>query len=323
MASTVRQKVFKTEIEEVAKLITSYHNVCLVGVRKIGTGTIIREVRDTAKKFFDIIIFDDGFLAFEDILTQIEKSSPKSKILIVIPHLSEKNDQFRENLQILLKNTTRKVSLLSAIDIRDFLALEKNFRVSIKPVRNIIKVKTRNLEQTKYILSEYLEDSDIEKIATDAFNISGGVPGLVKSCAQMYLKEGIIDVNKMLTDPIHSIILKDISQDFQILDYRQRSELGLTTNTTHKPNSIAIEMYLDNETNTNLNILDAVYRELKNNINNLVSNDQIDLIIERHGTFSLWNRYKIIERIRKQIPKNYSLKTLKAKGYILYVKKEL
>lgn len=307
-----KTKPFGQEIEKYSELIIKNHHLAVTGVAKIGIRRVFDLLIERLKEEFEIILVDESFDFgnFREIKVKFDKP-----ILLVVYDFSSSTSEFKHNFQKILLGQRSNLHTLIAIDTPIFLELEKTFDLTTKPITNIEILKPRKLSDIDSFMDDF-EDSDIpKKIYETIFKLAGGIPGLMKRCVNVYNAKHRLTIDDMLNDYATILNLQAIAQEMGRLSNKQKIEFGLVDKGIIK--SQLLRKYLEIDSEDVKNTTEELLQLFLKNENRFISIEDIDSLISEKGTFSLWNRYKQIERVRGKLPSKYTLKSIRGRGYQL------
>jgi hypothetical protein len=315
--SIYREIASKREIEEFAPILQKTGNLALVGMHGCGIRTISRYVAKNIYDNYSLVFEDDNFTFDLEILAQ-KIDTVEGNILIVLPTYYQKDENFKQKFQKLLEGYTgKKISTLIAINIEEYLSLKDSFIFSIKPITSVGIIKPRTKEEIFEILKEY-DDLDIPlKQKELIYELSGGNPALMKRCCVAFITDKLISETNLLKDETTLIILSKLAKEYESLNLEQRVQFGFTSNTGKLKSKLLNDYFEQNMSDSSESLVDKIVKIFTKSKGNLISIEEIDSLLSAEGSFSLWNRYKVIERVREKLPAKYKLENIRNKGYRL------
>ncbi|MCA9381021.1 hypothetical protein KC678_02045 [Candidatus Dojkabacteria bacterium] len=306
-----RKIAFQKEILEYKDLVLKNLHLCVAGITKVGVRNIINLLEDELKDQFDFIYNDDG--RDQSLFELLDSLQPANKtVLILSSNFSERDLEFKKNFQkVLLKKWPFKLSSVIGIDIKTYKNLESEFAITIKPITTLKILKPRTLSQLEYLIRE--KDQSLKKYAKEIFLLTDGIPGLMKRWINVFSELGEATSSNLNNNYATKLVLNKLEQEFNLLTSEERKLFGLV-NEQGKINSILLENYIQDDS---LNIIDELKQYFIDKKGMIISHDEIDDLISKDKEFSLWNRYKVIERVKKSLNGKYKIKSVHGRGYVL------
>jgi len=314
MLSDKRLKVFTTDIEKYKKLLLQTKHLAITGVTGVGSRNIVRLLNQELIKTFETTIYDDGFITIQNIRDTISNNSRKT--LICIPNFSQKDNQFKLDFQTLLLGANRDTHTIISIDLSDYMNYLSAFKISKKPISIIQIQKPRNKEETFNLIQEYCTLEIAKRVIDQIFDLSGGIASLMKASINFYQINTNLDEEKLMKAPNISITLNTLFKEFTSLSQNEQIEFGLTNNKGEVISTLLGE-FISLNSNNRESLVDKLHKLLLKNKDQVLSIDMVDEFIAENGEFSLWNRYKLIERVRAILSSEHKLTTIRNKGYKL------
>lgn len=310
--SDLRITAYQKDFDHYKQLLDKNHNLALVGISKMGVRSIVQFFCKEIQNQYDYIIIDNGLVNnFLELATRIPSNT--TKVLIAIPNYSDQKVYFKTQLQqYLLNKYNFKIDTIVGIDIHDYLNPEKEFKFSTKLINSIEIVQPRNQEETQLLIKDHSKAIP-KKIYKTIYNLSGGIPGLIKRCCNVYASHNKLTNELILQDPATSVNLHSIQQDFNVLNETQRNDFGLTD----KQGNILSHLLRHVYSNDHESLVITLTNFFKKREGILITHDVIDDLIGKKDSFSLWNKYKLIERVKKTLDNKFQLKNIHGKGYLL------
>jgi len=314
--SIYRRYACQKEIEEFGPILQRSGNLALTGLYSIGMRTIASYIGLSVKNAYKLVIEDEFALDVKTIKKKIQDTN--GSILIILPTYSQKDEAFKKDFQKFLQDYTgKRITTLIAISLEEYLSLDKSFQYSTKPITTIGIIKPRVRNEIFEIIKEFdfLNFSIKQKNAI--YKISGGIPGLMKRCCINYVTNKSLSIQSLLKDETTRLILANLSKEYKLLDQQQRLAFGLIDEKGNIRSKL-LEEYIRLESNSSsINLVEKITKIFLNSKGVLVSNEKLDALLAEQNTFSLWNRYKVIERVKAKLPKNNKLVNVRGKGYKL------
>lgn len=304
--------VFKQEVEKYTDLIIKNKHLSITGISKVGIRRVFDLIINELSEKFEILILEEDF-DFNNV--KALKNVSKRPLLLIVYDFSSTTAEFRDAFQKILLGQRSNLHTLISINISIYLSLDKAFNLTTKPITNIEILKPRKLSDMNHFMKEF-EDSNIpKKMYGNIFKLAGGIPGLMKRCINIYNSKNRLTIEDLLNDNATKLNLQKITQEMHMLTSEQKNNFGLTD----KDNIISrlLSRYLQIDPNITKNVTEELMYLFMKNENRFVSTEDIDSLINEKATFSLWNRYKQIERVRKKLPSKYKLESIRGKGYQL------
>lgn len=316
-------------VQNVRKILTAVRNkesICLTGIPKVGINRIIDSVVNTlGEESFEVIYDIDHTLTLDKIRQKLNKRNKSKQILLVLPFLQSENNEFLVELSGILQRLDKnKITVLSHISLMQYLSLKQNLKNQTKLYSLIDIIKPLSPKQTEQmVLAQFSEQIKNKKIIGRIFNLSGGIAGLVKRLCNYFLYYGNLDDTETIAKyiPIHEN-LSEIIDEIKILPVNILREFGVLDDKGSYISQL-IELVINNQkiiskrNNSLTGNEKLIFDLLLRNINTVVNIDAIDKVLREAEFFSFWGNYRAISRLRKKISKEFEIKNVKGKGYML------
>jgi hypothetical protein len=313
--SIFREKAFAQEIEDFSEILLKNRYLAITGISKVGVSGVIKLVYNKNKDLCSKSFLDDGFnVDFKEISLYLKKNL-KSTVFLCIPDFSDRDELFRNNFQKLLKAYPNQTFSIIGIKISDYLQLKDFFNVSSKPITSLKILQSRSKKQLFELLNEYRDSRITAKAYPYIYELSGGHPGLMKRCINVYNQSGKITLLNLFNDNATLLNLEQLKLEFNMLSVENK-QLFSITDETNRIKSKLLSEYLSHRGNR-IDRDDILLKTALKAKDRILSFEQIDSLLKTNT--SLWGRYKYIERFKKKISPKYKLTNIRGKGYKLEV----
>ncbi|OGM18589.1 hypothetical protein A2686_01700 [Candidatus Woesebacteria bacterium RIFCSPHIGHO2_01_FULL_38_10] len=322
--------------QKIIASLTRGENVCISVISGFGTKTLFNFLDFNIRKdrlFEQVLVFDpeiekDNLVEFTR--KAILKFPNKSRLIIVrFFEQSEHKRETLEKLDSLRRRTPKSLVFLvftdhSAVtETGEYQAKSTIFFTGIYYMEPFSKLQCEKMiKSLNFFYGWHISEKSYEKI----FNLSGGIPRLVKYiCKEIYESKTPIDnLEKFINSPQISFQLELLTKLLIKLSKENLERLGLTEN--GKIKSKILKIYFQNYQNeivvqifSNLSKKESkILTFFLENLSTVISIDKIaDLIEMADEDFSLWAIYKTISRLKVKVKKHFNIKNFKGQGYLL------
>lgn len=327
---------FDNLLDRVLRELIHGHNVCISVIRGGGARTVFNFLHHhiRQKKLFDnIYIYDPEIeeACIMDMFRTYNSDAAKQKLIII--RSFEKLDNKQKVLAQIDSFITQTPGALTILGISDHTAITTpNDYQSASAIffSSIVYIPPFNIKNS-YAMIETLKNFYGWKINKNLYSkiykLSGGLPRVVKYITKD-IAEGFGDIGneeRFLKTAQINFQMERLARLIITLPTIQLTELGLLNDQGFLKSKL-LKIYLSKFTSTTITNLypsltkaeSKILTYLIENQNQILSIDKIaDIIKMTDENFSLWAIYKTISRLRPKIRKNFKLRSVKGKGYIL------
>lgn len=340
---TLPKNYFNGLYSQVAYYLDKGQNVLVSTITGGGAKTFIAFFVYQAKneKTFDHIIFVDPTIETKDptLFIKSEKERKKGRVLVILRLSNQVKEKslLLEQLNRLRQPFPERLVYLGITDHtgltdpENYFGLTDFFFAERRYISPFDQVQTYSMIQ---ILDNYYKWDTSPKLYNEIFNLSGGIPSMIKFVTKYLYDNKIIKENikasLFLEDPIILFQLQYLTKLLLTNNHKQLVTLKIVDSDGRIISSL-LEAHFKNfksrfiiETLPELSPYEEkVLSFLYENKNSLVSIEKIGDLMEMTGyNYSLWAIYKLISKLRKKLPENLILKNIRGKGYILRINKE-
>jgi DNA-binding response OmpR family regulator len=309
-----RYEQFATEIADIKRIVRANHNLAVVGVPKVGVRNCLGLVAEDLKSDFAYVISEQDL---EQGLANLGQYIQTGKVLIALPNYRLLSAQQRQEFQkAVMFHASKNIYTLIGLHYSQYLNLTEEFSLSYKPVCTTYILKPRNKQQLAALVNEVSARNISSKEQTYIFELTGGIPGLMRKVINHSNVTGRISAQ--VSDAATQQALDELEACYQALSPAEHIAFGLTD----KSGKLLSKLLAQQVTGASESdgAVESVLKLMRQHKNQVVVFEQLDKVIAAHGTDSLWNRYKIIERVRKALKPNEDIENARGRGYKLVVK---
>jgi len=321
---------------KVSKELTHGHNVCISVIRGGGARTIFNFLNYHIQQntLFDTVHIYDPEIDKIYLLDWIRKlkENPLKQKLIIIRSFEKINEKQRtlEKIDSLITQTPGAFTILAITDHTAITNPNDYQSTSAIFFSSIIYIPPFN-KSNSYTMVETLDKFYNWEINKDhyqkVFNLSGGLPRITKYVVkdiaegfgdigneERFLKTAQIDFQLERLAKLLITLPTEKLKVLELLDSDGRLKSKLLKLYLGKYHSSTIRNLFPSLTTSELKTISYLLENQKR----ILSVDKIaDILKMTDEKFSLWAIYKTISRLRPKIRKNFRLKSIKGKGYIL------
>lgn len=251
-----------------------------------------------------------------------EKTTTRTKV-VLLPWYFRKPTTFTRAFLQLMRD--RRATFISVIIMEPsfFDAPEKFFPDTNLPMQVVLARKPLDKENTLSLLHirENLADTHIApETLSQVYALSGGHIGLTKRLFTLATQGERLKLPALLFDPALRATLLNLELQYRTLSKETCKKIGLLT----QEEGIAIPLLrafvqsITEELSDTLTPLQQKLLELFLSRNGeLVTKEEVHEIMDPEREYSLWAVYKSIARFSKAVEKQYVVKNVSGKGYVL------
>jgi len=260
-------------------------------------------------------------LNFKNIKSLIYSSN--KKILLLIPWIHDYPANFYRNLENMLNNCPDgKIQTIIRMHYDFWLNQQKYFKYNSRVFSKIFIEKSFSFKRTKLLIDERRQINGWnipKKFEKEIYNLSGGIPGIVKHICSFIDSTNSCEINDLLQYPSLKTALLEFREMDEILDKNIIRNMKLLDKKNHYK-SILIDEFLLNNRNISEKKLNTeqkiVFDFLLKNNSKLVNLEDISDLLEKKE-YSMWGMYKFINRLKKALEPEYQLVNVRSRGYLL------
>jgi hypothetical protein len=275
----------------------------------------------SSNKAYEVILVSNALITAREVIAKVQMS--KTTAVVVFPYVHSDTSHSEEILKQLYR-TFKNGEFVAIIKLPwSFYSQPQEFRALAPFLTNILVRQPLTLEETRENInvrqSLHAWQFPLTQ-ATEVFQLSGGLIRVIKRILKFYELAQSLDIDDLLAYPALTVVMAELAEMYAALAKAKLQELGIVDKDGNVI-GLLLRKYLAKQNIAPKRTLSEKMRQLFNlfyaNRNKLVTEEMIDQIVRKGKSGSLWANYKLVARLRGEIGSEYTLRTIKGKGYVL------